>query len=377
MSTLSLHKPSTHQRERIARFLIHLICIGMLFVLPEVLMGLTRPHPGHMPWGIYAKSLIFVAIFYVNYYFVIDRCTGRHSNLSRFIAYSLALISISLILNYLIMTFGFGRHHSDPMDNFRTGHRLSATISFLSRDLAMTVLTIGLSVALKLSDRWHRLERRQQMLASARREQELMQLKSQLNPHFLFNSLNTIYALIAISPDQAQNAVHTLSRLLRYALYDSSGTVSIKQEIDFLNDYINLMALRLGNRPGLTVSLNAGDHEDTKIPAMLFISMVENVFKHGNTGRSDDMFHICLTTDNNTLRFVTKNRFDPLREKSDASGIGIPNIRRRLRLIYGDNASLNCNATDEIYTVEMTIDLDTLPENEVSDTTSTTNQTTT
>jgi len=331
-------------------------------------MGLTRPHQDHIPWGIYAKSLVFVAVFYINYYFVIDRWTGRNSSLSRFIAYNLTLIAIALILNYLIMTFGFDKYHGDMADPLGDRRSLSKTISFLSRDMAMTILTIGLSVALKLSDRWQRLERRQQMLASAHREQELMQLKSQLNPHFLFNSLNTIYALIAISPTQAQDAVHTLSRLLRYALYDSSGTVSLKQEIDFLNDYIRLMALRLGNRPELTVSLDAGEHEESNIPAMLFISIVENVFKHGNTGRADEMFHISLTTEGNTLRFVTKNRFDPLCEKNDASGIGIPNIRRRLRLIYGDRATLSCNAEGDIYTVEMTLDLDARPKHDISDT---------
>lgn len=360
MPTLSTFRHTSAQRERIARFLIHLICIGILFVLPDVLMGLTNPHVGHIPWGIYAKSLIFVAVFYVNYYFVIDRWAGGTFNVSRFIAYNIALITAALLLTYVVMRIGFRRPGSIA-EALSGAPRLSETIGFLSRDLAMTVLTIGLSVALKLSDRWQRLERRQQMLADSHREQELLQLKSQLNPHFLFNSLNTIYALIAISPAQAQDAVHTLSRLLRYALYDSSGTVSLRQEIDFLNDYIRLMALRIGNRPGLQVSLDAGEHEESHIPAMLFISLVENVFKHGNTGRSDDMFHITLTTDDDTLRFVTENRFDPTKKQSDASGIGVANIRRRLGLIYGNSASLSCTTDGDVYTVMMTIPLNTTP----------------
>lgn len=89
------------------------------------------------------------------------------------------------------------------------------------RDLAMCVLTIALSVAMKLSDYWVRLSARHKEMQAEQHREELANLKSQLNPHFLFNTLNSIYALIAISPDKAQNAVHELSRLLRYVLYEN------------------------------------------------------------------------------------------------------------------------------------------------------------
>lgn len=345
-----VHQPSSLQRERITQFMTHLICIGILFILPEVLMVLTTPS-GQIPWGFYAKSLVFIGVFYVNYFFVIDQWAGRNRNIGRFIAYNLILIAASLLLTYLISRYGIRLPHKEG------NIPVSKVIGFLSRDLAMTVLTMGLSVALKLSDRWQRLEQRRQTLAADHREQELQQLKSQLNPHFLFNSLNTIYALIAISPDQAQNAVHTLSRLLRYALYDSSDTVTLRQEIDFINDYIQLMSLRIGNRPGLAVTLDSGSHDDMRIPPMLFITLVENVFKHGNTGHVDDIFQITLTVDESTLYFRTKNRFDSTKEQSSASGIGIANIRRRLRLLYHGHATLDCHADGDIYTVEMTIKL--------------------
>lgn len=341
-----------HRRERITQFLTHLICIGILFILPEVLMGIGSPHNGPVPWGFYAKSLVYIGVFYVNYYFVINQWAGRKRNVGRFIACNTALIAVSLLITYLISRYGMWPHHDE-----RPFPSLNQTIGFLSRDMAMIILTMGLSVALKLSDRWQRLEQRRQMLAAAHREQELQQLKSQLNPHFLFNSLNTIYALISISPTQAQNAVHTLSHMLRYALYDSSDNVTLRQEVDFINDYIRLIALRIGNRPGLEVTLDTGGHDDLMIPPMLFISLVENVFKHGNTGHADDIFRISLTIEDSTLHFRTKNRFDTAKEQSSASGIGIANIRRRLKLLYGDSASLQCNTCDDIYTVDLTIKL--------------------
>jgi hypothetical protein len=346
--------------------LTHLLCIGILFVLPEVLVGLASPHGGHTPWAMYAKSIIFIGAFYINYFYLIDRWANKRMAIGSVIAYNILIIAVALIAAYIFMPeahhmHGMNENANHPMAAPSYSHEharhISRVVGFLCRDLAMIVLTIALSVALKLSLHWRHFEQRQQALAAENREQELKQLKSQLNPHFLFNSLNTIYALIAISPDKAQEATHTLSRLLRYALYDSSGFVTIEQEIAFLHDYIRLMAIRIGNRPGLKINLNAGDYADARIPAMLCISLVENVFKHGNTGNDSDIFEIKLSTNNNTFSFHTVNRFNSDQHKDKASGIGLVNVRRRLGLIYGDNASLACQAVDDTYIVDMTIKL--------------------
>ena len=112
-------------------------------------------------------------------------------------------------------------------------------------------------------------------------EAELQNLKSQLNPHFLFNTLNNIYSLIAFSPEKAQEAVHDLSRLLRYVLYESSQPfVSLEKDFDFLRNYVELMRIRLPKHVELKTNIVASS-PGTLIAPLLFISLVENAFKHG------------------------------------------------------------------------------------------------
>ena len=145
----------------------------------------------------------------------------------------------------------------------------------LSRDVVMLILVIGFATALRLGDKWLKLDRRRQDLVNMQREEELKNLKSQLNPHFLFNTLNSIYALIAISPTKAQEAVHELSRLLRYVLYDTSATVSLKQELAFIDNYVSLMKLRLSSAIRLNVTLDAGNNETLRVAPLLFITLIE------------------------------------------------------------------------------------------------------
>ena len=117
---------------------------------------------------------------------------------------------------------------------------------FFLRNAMRYRLVVGVSVAIRMTRQWYRAENIRKDLERSRSEAELQNLKSQLNPHFLFNTLNNIYSLIQFDPDRAQQTVHDLSRLLRYVLYDSSRpTVPLKAEMDFLGNYIELMRIRL------------------------------------------------------------------------------------------------------------------------------------
>lgn len=125
------------------------------------------------------------------------------------------------------------------------------------------------------------MESSRRELEKSRAEAELQNLKSQLNPHFLFNTLNNIYSLIAFSPERAQEAVHDLSRLLRYVLYDSSQPmVPLEKELDFIRNYVELMRIRLPEHVKLTTDISAATPE-TQVAPLLFISLIENAFKHG------------------------------------------------------------------------------------------------
>ena len=334
---------------------VHIIFIGIIFVLPEVLMRMAFPNRGSaMPWIVYAKSGVMLAVFYINYFILIPRCLMRRHRWWTFIAWNLLLIVAASLLTHWLSVISWEarprRHHPDQW------HSMMATASFLMRDFGMMFLTSSLAVVLRLSGRWLELERRQQKLIASQRESELENLRSQLNPHFLFNTLNSIYALIAVSPDEAQKAVHELSGLLRYVVYENPARVPLRHEIEFVENYVELMKLRMGARP---VMLHINADANPEIAPLLFVTLVENAFKHGNTADPSQAIHIDIVADNRSIRCTTENYSDPgVRDERRHGGVGIANLRRRLELIYGSAATLSIHKNhDSLCRVSLIIKL--------------------
>ena len=173
-------------------------------------------------------------------------------------------------------------------------------------------------------------------LEKSRAEAELQNLKSQLNPHFLFNTLNNIYSLIAFSPERAQEAVHDLSRLLRYVLYDSSQPmVPLEKELDFIRNYVELMRIRLPEHVKLTTDISAATPE-TQVAPLLFISLIENAFKHGVSHNKPSFIDLKIHQEGTRIVCSIRNSDFPKDNGQDksGSGIGLQNLSRRLELLY-------------------------------------------
>ena len=185
-------------------------------------------------------------------------------------------------------------------------------------------------------------------------EAELTWLKNQLNPHFLFNTLNNISSLTQIDPDQAQERIGQLSDTLRYALYDSEAEkVPLSGEVAFMDNYIDLMALRCSERTRVERSLILPDHE-VMIAPLLFISLIENAFKHGVSARNDSLIRMDLHTEGKDLCFVCENTvFEKETVDRSGSGIGLVNLRRRLELIYPGQYTYRQSVAEGLYRVEI------------------------
>lgn len=226
-------------------------------------------------------------------------------------------------------------------------------------DYVMLILTIGLSVALKMGLRWTRIEKLNERIITERKDMELRNLKNQLNPHFLFNTLNNIYALTAFDTEKAQNAIHQLSKLLRYTLYESDGTqVTLDKELQFIRSYINLMALRLSDNTRLTVSIHDGGTNGLEIAPMMFISLVENAFKHGVSAGSESFIDIRITLDGNRICCHVENSLFPKQESDKSgSGIGLANLQRQLELLYPESHDYSAAAIGDRYVAELSITL--------------------
>jgi len=169
--------------------------------------------------------------------------------------------------------------------------------------------------------------------------------------------LNNIYSLISINADDSQKAVLRLSKLMRYLLYDSElGNTKLSNEIDFMNNYIDLMKLRMSSKISLTVSFPE-TYEDINIPPLIFIPFIENAFKHGISYREKSFIDISMTTEKESLKFRCANSLVKTREENDSnhSGIGLENVTKRLNLLFPGTHEIKINKSETEFEVLLQI----------------------
>jgi sensor histidine kinase YesM len=185
------------------------------------------------------------------------------------------------------------------------------------------------------------------------RQAELSFLRSQVNPHFLFNSLNNIYALVYEKSEYSLSAIAGLADLLRYMVYDSTKNVPLEKEIDYIKKYISLQQLRYENP--VTVKLQiSGPIQEINFPPLLFLPFVENAFKHGEFNNADDELAIDITCKKEKTIFHSRNKKSELL-KDPSVGIGLQNVRRRLELLYPGKHSLSIQDRNEHFDVTLII----------------------
>jgi LytS/YehU family sensor histidine kinase len=207
---------------------------------------------------------------------------------------------------------------------------------FIMRDFFSMILTVGLSAAIRLSGRWVQVEAARREAEKSRTEAELKNLRNQLNPHFLLNTLNNIYALIAFDTDKAQTAVQELSRLLRHVLYDNQQNfVTLGKEMDFIKNYIALMRIRLSSNVTVETRFDIRPDSPTEIAPLIFISLIENAFKHGISPTEPSHIRIYFSENVHEVRCEITNSYHPKSEADKSgSGIGLEQVGKRLELTY-------------------------------------------
>ena len=192
-------------------------------------------------------------------------------------------------------------------------------------------------------------------VAKEKAEAELNFLKAQINPHFLFNSLNAVYFLIDKQNAQAREALHKFSEMLRYQLYECGDSrIPIEKEIGFLKDYVDLQSLRVNENT--SVEFNCGKEvEQFSIEPLLLIPFVENSFKHlshFNEGRRNQV-QINLSRQNGSMKFSVYNTTEPKVELEKNGGIGLVNVQKRLELLYPGKHELKVKEKDGWYSIDL------------------------
>jgi two-component system, LytTR family, sensor kinase len=220
-----------------------------------------------------------------------------------------------------------------------------------------TFIILGVSTSLTVTMKWFRDAEKQQNMEKERLFSELSQLKNQINPHFFFNTLNNIYALTETNPKDAQEAIYTLSKMMRYMLYETENhQVLLSKEIDFIKHYIELMRLRLTDT--VTVQFDYPTDVGTlTVAPLIFVTFIENAFKHGVSYSEKSYVLTQLRIENKAIHFTVRNRLlkQSKIKKLEGSGIGLANVRRRLQLLYPEEHQLQIESDHNEYIVHLTL----------------------
>lgn len=354
--------------KKVFPILLHIIICVTILALPILVMQLDHETLNmNFYYSYLIRTSFLLLIFYVNYLYLINNFLFK----KRFVEY--ILINILLVIGVVLLQDLFvdllqlrdaPKHTQElriePEQPKEKEPQRPPMFFRIVGDYSFPLFFIGLSVAFRVTKRWYSDSLNFESLKAANLEADLKQLKEQLNPHFLFNTLNNIYYLIGVNTTKAQESIHRLSALLRYGLYDNEvKLVPLEKEIEFTKDFIELMALRLPKEINLSVHIQ---DEATRlvIAPMLFVSLIENAFKHGITNYKTDFISIKIVTkDTAGVLCIVSNSFHKPQgvEKDPQSGLGLKNLKQRLQLLYPDNYKLDIKEINDIFEVILSINL--------------------
>ncbi len=315
-----------------------LICLVAALALPFVLDTV------HVVWALmpyyYGACCAFLFVFFeLSLFLFRKRCYFYYL--------------LCLVLAY----FAFA-HLSDFLAMLDLGYRLDdlmrlqrLRVNYVSQSMFRFVVAASVVYHLFV------LHRERQEILRAKLQAELAMLKAQITPHFFFNSLNSIYSLALAKDDKAPDAIITLSDMMRYVLTDAKAEwIDLPQELMYLGRYVELQRLRLPHKTKLDYQVNVGEGQH-RIPPMLLITFFENAFKYGASSQSEEKISIHLSVEDNTLCLATHNAIVVAKKKSNSTGNGIANARRRLELTYPNRHELLTCESNGYYQLKLTIQL--------------------
>lgn len=300
-------------------------------------------------------SIINLSIFYINYTLLIPILVKQKKRYGLYMVSIFLLIAIMVVIKTIVAMLNRDLFLSYFSESSGKTMYLETT-EYIIFAVFISGFFIVVSSLLKFAIDWSGSERVQRDLLSEKRDMELQFLKSQLNPHFLFNSLNNIYSLAYQKSDKTADAILKLSEIMRYMIYESNDSwVSLSKEITYVQSYIELQKLRFKDGAAVELTLN-GEIDDQRVVPLILISFVENAFKHGVANDPEDPIRINIIANQKILHFSVSNKKNKF-NKDIMGGVGLNNVERRLQLLYPERYKLNIVNSATHYTTELMLDI--------------------
>lgn len=330
-----------------SRITLYIDLLFCLVIIPLVIMMLPVDK-----WIVHNTAFLVTLVVYVYaLYFVYRKaCLPKLFMQKKF----LHIVLLMLVLAGITELFTY---FPLPESDMADAQRHHARLSIRSQTIWFFFLFVtGFSLAIELTFELFRQIISKQAIAAEKNKAELALYKAQINPHFLFNTLNTLYALVLSGSDKTESAFVKFSNILRYMYTQTeSETIPIANEIEYIRQYVELQSLRLNKHTHVELETDT-DNSQTPVPPMILITFVENAFKYGTSSETDCTIRIGIHLKDGTLHFTTENSIMRKREENSPA-IGIENCRKRLELLYAGKFRLKTGASDGVYRTSLTIHL--------------------
>lgn len=341
--------------KKITAILLHVMFWAYKFGFSTFMEQLYKPGSdinGEEFFSLFAVSgyIYNLSTFYINYLIIMPLFFQKGKNFQLIISW-LLLFAYFIGLRYFIEEYlylkWFGVH------NYFDG---TSTFYYIIDNLYYAGSIIVPSIIIYIIVHWMKVEKQQLALKESAVKAEVNFLKSQVNPHFVFNTLNNIYSLVYHKSEKALPAIERLSVLMRYMTSETSANkISLDKEIKYIESFLELESLRVNGEANVQFKV-IGASAGVMIAPLLLIPFIENGFKHGVVTDEDSPFIIELEVKNNTLHLFTKNKINKW-QKDSSSGVGLQNVLRRLQLIYPENYQLKTGVEGDEYICNLSINL--------------------
>jgi LytS/YehU family sensor histidine kinase len=295
--------------------------------------------------------IVDIGAAYFTVYYLLPKFLFTRKYLQFGILFIFSAAFAILFQRVLMYYISYPLFYSEYMSNLKGFWSMNPFYTFFN-----IYTVVGLFTSIKLLKYWYRNQQVKTELENKNRISELALLRSQLNPHFIFNTLNNIDSLIMTNPEKASDSIMKLSEIMRFMVYDIADVIPLEKEVNYLKSYISLQQLRLKNQNFVKFTFD-GECGAKTIAPMLFIPFVENAFKHGLKNVNSPGIEISLNCMRNSINFEVTNFFDGNMDlnKDKTPGIGLINTKRRLELLYPNMHDFVVKKNDGVFSSKLTI----------------------